>query len=78
LHKDVTAEQNKKVIYHLACWGLMNDGEVVGLISVSHSAMGMPKVPRLVTVPPITDGIYKHKDELTEEEKNTLRNYTNT
>ena len=71
-------------VWYVAAWALHDDGKIIGMISVPNSDAfhtneeGKSKIrdnwtARLVTVPP-TGGIYKHREELTEEEKKALAN----
>ena len=62
------------VIWRIAAWCLTEDGLVIGLISIDNSMQcdESNKMAKLVSVPPNNSGMYKHKDELTEEEKKAL------
>lgn len=53
-------------VFRLAAWQHDDEGRVVGLVSVPGGGGG--KQCRLLSVPPVR-GIYKHKAELTDEEK---------
>jgi len=61
-----TLADSPPVVYHVAAFGLDEDGQVVGLIPVTP---GQKQPPRLVTPPPGVDGRYAHRDELTAQER---------
>ncbi|MBK3434842.1 hypothetical protein JJD84_29040 [Pseudomonas fluorescens] len=57
------------LIYHVAAWGLLDNGEVVGLVPVGPAPNGnAPKYPRLVPVPE-TSGIYVPEVKLSPEQR---------
>lgn len=62
-------------IYYVAAWGLSESGNVFGLISMpgtqEYDESG--GCAQLVQVPPNKQGVYKHKDELTPQELQALK-----
>lgn len=60
-------------IYRIAAWGLLVNGSVIGLIGVPNftSVSGTNKSPHLCQLPPL-DGIYKHMEDLTDQEITAL------
>ncbi len=72
VHPDVLAK-NPPTVWHLAAWGLTSEGEVVGLVGAFGAEQGRDGVaPKLVSVPPVP-GVYLHRDQLTEVEREQLR-----
>lgn len=49
-------------VFHVAAWALTDAGNVIGLI-------GSVKGERLVEPPGVRDGIYLHRDQLTDAER---------
>lgn len=54
----------KKFVWVLAGWGLTQDEQVVGMVSVNSN---MGETNRLVSVP-LLPGVYKHRMELSADE----------
>jgi hypothetical protein len=69
VHKQIPPTK-APVVYHVAAFALQDDDEVVGLIPVATGNKGLP---RLVKPPADVDGVYLHRDQLTEEEANLAR-----
>lgn len=62
------------LVYHVAAWGLLSSGEVVGLVPV-HGGNRGPNYPTLVPVPEI-GGSYVPEVKLTPEQR-ALAGFTN-
>lgn len=76
-HVEYKKTQNNLCMYRIVAWGLTEEGQVIGLISVNGSQQNdglNNKMARLVTVPPTGGGMYKHRDELSELEREALQN----
>lgn len=60
------------VVQHLAAWALMENGSVLGMITAGISSMHENKMARLVLIPSCDGGMYKHREELSDEERRVL------
>lgn len=68
-------ERNELVVWRLACWGLTDQGDAIGLVSVAGGGQNdsvMQGTCRLVAPPPLR-GIYKHVSELDKDEQVALQ-----
>ncbi|SDC19806.1 hypothetical protein SAMN05216345_101890 [Cupriavidus sp. YR651] len=64
VHPDVK-ESAPPTVWHLAAWGLTPEGKVVGLVGGSVEGC-------LVGVPRAAKGVYLHRDQLSEAERQLM------
>lgn len=57
-----------RIVFRVAVWAARADGEVVGLLPVLNEGA-------LLAPPPNYEGTYRHKSELSDEEKYILEGY---
>ncbi|HVI88136.1 MAG TPA: hypothetical protein VM659_07535 [Dongiaceae bacterium] len=70
VHSDVR-EGNPPAVWHLAAWGLRENGQVEGLVGAGGRDAGAGVTAKLTPIPPVP-GQYLHRDQLNEAERAQL------